>query len=288
MFCAAAAAAKSSTWNIRSALPILAPMKKAARAKTPTRHRYTPENAYSRGERTRARLVAAGLELFGQRGFAASTREIAAAAGLNAPALQYYFNNKEGLYIACADHVVAQTWSVMKEAVLGAERLLARKADDEALIEAFCAIQFKMADLLNGAAGNWLRWMARDGAEPESRPGLQRIAHQIRRMMRVKAAIIGRLLGREASDAENRIRDMSLTGQLLCFHLLRRGALPALGLRDIDAEQLALIRRVTREHTVASLRAMISMRAARPRGRRRPIGRPRPIGRARRAPAAPR
>jgi hypothetical protein len=178
--------------------------------------------------------------------------------------------------------VVAQAWSVMKEAVLGAERLLARKADDEALIEAFCAIQFKMADLLNGAAGNWLRWMARDGEELESRPGLQRIAHQIRRMMRVKAAIIGRLLGHEAGDAENRIRDMSLTGQLLCFHLLRRGALPALGLRDIDAEQLALIRRITREHTVASLRAMISMRAVRPRGRRRPVGRPR------RAPAAPR
>jgi AcrR family transcriptional regulator len=246
-------------------------MKPAARVKAPTRHRYTPENAYSRGQRTRTRLIGAGLELFGQRGFAgASTRDIAAAAGLNAPALQYYFNNKEGLYFACAEYVVSQAWSAVQDPVVSAERLLARKADDGSLIEAFCAIQFQLADFLNGASGNWLQWMARDDFDREPRSGWRRILRRIRRVMRVKAAIIGRLLGREAADVENCIRDMSLTGQLLCFHLVRQSALSAPGLRDLDAGRLALIRRITREHTIASLRAMISMRAAGPRrGRQR-------------------
>ena len=47
------------------------------------------------------------LQAFGQRGFqAASTRDIALAAQVNLPAIQYYFANKEGLYRACAEHIV--------------------------------------------------------------------------------------------------------------------------------------------------------------------------------------
>jgi len=35
------------------------------------------------------------MRLFGEKGYeGASTRDIAAAAGVNAPALQYYFDNK--------------------------------------------------------------------------------------------------------------------------------------------------------------------------------------------------
>ena len=68
------------------------------------RHRHSVEGGYARGEETRLRIVTAALKLFGQLGFdGASTRDIAAAAGVNAPALQYYFDNKEGLYIACAE-----------------------------------------------------------------------------------------------------------------------------------------------------------------------------------------
>jgi AcrR family transcriptional regulator len=37
-----------------------------------------------------------------------STRDIAATAGVNAPALQYYFDNKEGVYFACVEHIAAR------------------------------------------------------------------------------------------------------------------------------------------------------------------------------------
>jgi AcrR family transcriptional regulator len=48
----------------------------------------------------------AAVKLFGEHGFAgASTRDIATAAGVNAPALQYYFENKEGVYQACAEYI---------------------------------------------------------------------------------------------------------------------------------------------------------------------------------------
>ena len=49
----------------------------------------------------RERLLAAALELFTARGYAATTvRELVAAAGVSKPALYYYFSNKEGIYLS--------------------------------------------------------------------------------------------------------------------------------------------------------------------------------------------
>jgi AcrR family transcriptional regulator len=251
-------------------------MKSAARGKTRIRHRYVPENAYTRGAQTRARLIGSALKLFGQRGFdGASTRDIAAAAGLNAPALQYYFNNKEGLYAACAEHIVAQAWTGMKDVVLAAERLVGGRATDAVLIEAFCAIQVKLADFLTGAAGDWLLWIAREEMAAGPARGFRLIHRQRDRIMRVKAAIIARLLRRAARDAECALRAMSLTGEVLYFHFMRRGALGELGWKAIDAPGLALIKRIVREQTTSALRALRTPArtprtsgVARPRSRR--------------------
>ncbi|MFP3616373.1 TetR family transcriptional regulator, partial [Paraburkholderia sp. SIMBA_050] len=68
------------------------------------RHRPAAEGGYQRGEETRAKIIEAALSLFGERGFeGASTRDIAEHAGVNAPALVYYFDNKEGVYQACVE-----------------------------------------------------------------------------------------------------------------------------------------------------------------------------------------
>jgi AcrR family transcriptional regulator len=57
-------------------------------------------------EGTAADLIAAGLRLFGRKGFAAtSIREIAAEAGANVAAIAYHFGNKEGLRRACGSEV---------------------------------------------------------------------------------------------------------------------------------------------------------------------------------------
>jgi AcrR family transcriptional regulator len=53
------------------------------------------------GEATRARLLASGLRLFAQQGFAkTSTRELAEDAGVNIAAISYHFGDKAGLYRA--------------------------------------------------------------------------------------------------------------------------------------------------------------------------------------------
>jgi TetR/AcrR family transcriptional regulator, regulator of cefoperazone and chloramphenicol sensitivity len=53
------------------------------------------------GPGARERLLGAALQLFAERGFTkASTREIAAAAGVNIGLISYYFGDKQGLYKA--------------------------------------------------------------------------------------------------------------------------------------------------------------------------------------------
>lgn len=64
---------------------------------------------YKKGDETRARILNAALSAFGNKGFAAvTTRQIAEEAGINLPALTYYFGNKEGLYLACAHEILAR------------------------------------------------------------------------------------------------------------------------------------------------------------------------------------
>jgi AcrR family transcriptional regulator len=104
---------------------------------TVVKHRHSVTGGYTRGEETRARIVAAAMRLFGEKGYeGASTRDIAAAAGVNAPALQYYFDNKEGVLRACIEFIADRAWESLSEPVVEAERLIAEEADDEMLIEA--------------------------------------------------------------------------------------------------------------------------------------------------------
>jgi AcrR family transcriptional regulator len=237
------------------------------------KHRHAVEGGYACGEETRARIVAAALKLFGERGFAgASTRDIANSAAVNAPALQYYFENKEGVYLACVDHIVSRVWEYMSGAVAGAERVLADDADDDSLIEAFCAIQVQTAEFMFTAqdASDWRLFMARLQAGGGPAAGFQRVFQRVtRRISGVMAAIVGRLIGLPPDDDETLIRTMALSGQLTVFQVYRRSALHSLEWDTVDAERLALLKRIIRHQTEALLRSLTSARTGRRRDSRR-------------------
>ena len=244
-------------WNIHEALSILAPMNPPARPRTKTRLRYDATSAYARGTETRERLVAAGLALFGERGFdAASTRDIAAAAGLNAPSLQYYFNNKEGLYLACLRHVVVRIWDGVSVPVMAAERTLRAAASDAALIEAFCAIQVSLLEISRGADENWFLLVAREQAGLGPPAGFEVMHRGMRRMKQVQTGIIGRLSGLAGNARECLLREMSLNGQVLYFGMMRRSALHSLRERRFEAHTLETLERVIRGQSSAALRAL--------------------------------
>jgi AcrR family transcriptional regulator len=225
---------------------------------TVAKHRHSATGGYPRGEETRARIVAAAMKLFGRKGYdGASTRDIAAAAGVNAPALQYYFDNKEGVFRACIEFIADCAWDSLSEGVLEAERLLAEDAGDEALIEAYCDMQTRAAEFKFKAADqdDWRLFMARQQAGLDPQIGFEAVLQRVsRRTFAAATAIIGRLTGRPG-DEETRIRAIALGGQFQMFHVCRRMSLALLDWDEIDAGRQALIKRVVREHTRAVLRS---------------------------------
>jgi AcrR family transcriptional regulator len=227
------------------------------------KHRHV-EHGYARGQETRARIITAAVRLFGEGGFAgASTREIAARAGVNAPALQYYFDNKEGVYLACVEHIVTLVWEHLSPTVSAAQEVLDRNAPEEELIEAFCAIQAEKAQLMFTVpdADDWRMFMARQQTGTGLEAGIQIFQERITdRVYGVTAAIVGRLLGRPADDDETLIRTMALNGQLMSFHVMRLSALATLGWDRVDAPRLMLLKRVLREQTSAMLRSLSASR----------------------------
>src|ERR1700754_5242954 len=83
------------------------------------------DSGYARGEETRARIIRTALALSGERGFdGVSTRDIAAEAGVPAPSLQYYFENKEGLYAACIADIQAAAMSATKPGLEAMDELV--------------------------------------------------------------------------------------------------------------------------------------------------------------------
>lgn len=228
------------------------------------KHRHAVDTGYARGEETRARIVTAALKMFGERGFeAASTRDIATVAGVNAPALQYYFDNKEGVYLACVEHIVKRVWDYMSDGIAAAERAVEENRSDAELIEAYCNVQESQAHFMftSDEAANWRLFMARlqSGEGPEA--GFQCINQQVStRMIKVLSAIVGRMLGRAPDDEETAIRTMMLSGQMHVFHFARKSVLAKLNWDTIDANRLALLKRVIRENISTLLRGMAQAR----------------------------
>jgi AcrR family transcriptional regulator len=219
----------------------------------PTRPRHRPELGYARGDQTRRRIVDAAIQLFGLRGYeGASTRDIARLAGVNAPALQYYFDGKEGLYRACAEHIAGTMAAHFEPALQAAEATLARDAGREELIEAYLRLQDVMAEHLLASSDAQDRRRFATHEQVGNGPGmLLEILDAMRpRLMRPSTAIVARLTGRREDDPLTLVRVLTLHGQLAVFHLGQRQKLDLIALPD-DAQRFALIREVVRAQTRA-------------------------------------
>lgn len=89
---------------------------------------------------TKARILAAAEEVFAARGFAgASTREIAARAGVNISSLHYHWASKETLYLAVFRNVFDHLTELLGQAVQGVReaQLDRRQAVDRVMSDLF-------------------------------------------------------------------------------------------------------------------------------------------------------
>ncbi|WP_423381717.1 CerR family C-terminal domain-containing protein [Burkholderia sp. LMG 32019] len=215
--------------------------------------RRTSAGGYARGDETRLRIIEAAIELFGERGFAgASTREIAAMAGVNAPALQYYFENKEGVYRACVETIAEHGWEVFAPSVGHAWAMLDADADVDVLIDAFVGLLRALSDRMFTAPKtmNQRLFFAREQVGQEPASASEILMKRMRKPLNdVSAELIGRISGRPADDPVTRLRAMSLFGQITVFHIAERSALQVLEWDAFEGERAALLIETIAEQT---------------------------------------
>lgn len=250
-------------------------MKKTARAKAapspPTAiaqtHRRAVSTGYARGEETKERIIQAALALFGEHGYEqTSTRDIAARAGVNAPALQYYFDGKDGLYLACAEHMAARGRARWAPALEKVRAILAQKSDTETLIECVWILVERAADgllLPRDEIESWSRFMAwedlrkKKGAEDAEAVLDRCFRSEVKTLLR---SLIGRITGRKPDDVQTRIRIVTLMGQVTVFFSMREKILGEIGWRELDENRVKMVKAVLRDQIVAALKSASSTR----------------------------
>ena len=230
------------------------------------RRRHPPAGGYARGDETRSRIISAALDVFGVHGFGgASTRMLAERAGVTLPALQYYFDGKEGVYLACAEHIAERLEAYFGPASGAIADALARERPSRARLRAMLfGFSDRLAELFLGKheLEKWVLFIIREQAQPT--PAFEVIYDRV--MAPVAAtckSLIGRLLELPASDQKVRMRALMLVGQVVFLRTGREAALRVLGWPDFAGNRLALVKRSLHLQIAAGLAG--ARRAARRR-----------------------
>jgi AcrR family transcriptional regulator len=215
--------------------------------------RHKAESSYPRGEETRAKIIATAISLFGQKGFAGvTTREIATAAGVPAPSLQYYFENKEGLYRACIEHFQTSITEAIRPALDLADERMAAEAEPDLLIDAYCKILESLADFLFGSPDAASRALFIAQLRRSGAPKVETKRSMGKQIQRICAAIVSRI-GKDLKSDEAILIATTINGQLFVIHLVQEHIEDLMGWDEITPERLESIKTVIRRQTTAVL-----------------------------------
>ncbi len=196
----------------------------------------------SRADTTRAALVGAALDLFGAKGFeATSTREIAAAANANIAAIAYHFGGKEGLRTACADSVVETIGQIFVGAAAVTTDIDALSAADARNALARLAEGVIDAIVVKPAARTVARFVLREMFEPSA--AFERLYGAIGPMHARACALWAQATGAEPESEATRLAVFALIGQVLYFRLARPAVLRRMDWAEIGPREAAAIKR---------------------------------------------
>ncbi|MBV8682500.1 MAG: CerR family C-terminal domain-containing protein [Caulobacteraceae bacterium] len=224
-----------------------------ARANAPRRR--PDRGGYARGEETRARIIAAALRVFAEEGYArASTRQIAEAAGVTPPALQYYFDSKEGLHRACAQFIVGELGQILGPPRRQADAA-AETGDPRRALEALCDLLDSLVEvsLVAKTASDWGRFIGRAQTDGEG-PAAGVIREEVSRPLHACVSrLVGVILSLSPKAQTTQLRASMVLGPISAFHSGKSNTLAILGWPDYEGERLTAVKAALRAHTRAAL-----------------------------------
>ncbi len=205
----------------------------------------------------RERLIQAGIEAFGRHGFdGASTRRLAAEAGVNIAAIPYYFGGKEGLYKAVAAHIVERIRERMAPEIAAAHGLAAREdASREELIGGVKGLLAGLTFAMIGTpeARRWARIIMQEYIKPSE---TFEIFFQgvVKRLFGACGALLTRLTGLPPEGEDLAFLTQAMVGQVLVFRLGEQVLLRRLGQEAVTPDQVAKLARLVAANAEAIIR----------------------------------
>ena len=178
------------------------------------------------------RLIEAAIEQFGQHGFeGASTRDIAAASGTAMSSITYHFGGKQGLYLACADHIADQIAAVHAVG-LAAIRSHPPHEPEEARAALLGLLENFGRLMLSPQSEAWSQFIVREQQRPTE--AFEVLYARIMRPV-LEAAVSLLVIARPSLDDEaRRMLVMNIVGMALILRLGRACVSRVMHLDDID------------------------------------------------------
>lgn len=176
-----------------------------------------------RADETRQRLLEAAVGVFGRHGFeGASTRMLTEAAGVNLQAIAYYFDSKEGLYLAVAQYIgecvkdrMSPLTGVLRERLQHDAALT--PSDARVMLQQMMTAAARL--FLHEESAPWARFVIREQMEPTA--AFDEIYARVTGpMLQLARLLLGKVLGQDPNSEVIRLRALSTMGQVL---ILRSG-----------------------------------------------------------------
>jgi AcrR family transcriptional regulator len=208
--------------------------------------------APERGDAARKKLIDAGLKIFSEAGYeGASTRSLAAEAGVNVAAIPYYFRSKEGLYLAVIDHIADNCRKGLGEGIAKIKSTLADKTasreDYRALLDDYMRTHIRFV-LQEGSKRSQISSIfSREQLDPT--PAFGRIYDGfVRDQHETLAALVARVVGPHVAKDDVKLLTQTLLCQVSGFKLSRQTVLRTMGWKNYREKGVDEIERALMFH----------------------------------------
>ena len=204
---------------------------------------------------TEARLLDAAGEIFAEFGYRAATvRQICEKAGANVAAVNYYFGDKEGLYLA-----VLRSVPRAHAEKYPSGRGLDANAKAEARLRAY--VESLLQRVFDSGRPGWhAKIIAREMVEPTR--ALDSLLEEVARPLHQELAdIVRQLLGSEPDDDAVRLCSLSIMGQCVYYHHARNVLTRLYPAQSYNAGEVSQLVNHISEFSVAALTALAHKKA---------------------------
>jgi AcrR family transcriptional regulator len=200
-----------------------------------------------RGAETRAQLIDAALDVFGELGFdGASTRLIASRAGVNLAAIVYHFGGKGELHLAVARHITESVAANIGPALAAAAMPASLAGPDAARATILHTLGILIDVILGKAeAARWARFIVREQMNPGA--AFDVLYEFLGGAHALAARVFAAALGKPEND-EIRLRVFAILGQVMFFRVAPAVVLRRMNWRAIDDARRAEIKRIVLGH----------------------------------------